>query len=118
MSIWFFAALLWTLGIFVALLMPGTDVQQVEFWGSDKIVHFAIFAGFAMLWMRALRGLVRRRAVWIVAVGVAIAVATELAQGVLPGRSPDLYDALADIGGLVLGTLAYVVWRRRQAVRT
>lgn len=69
----------------------------------DKVIHVAMFAVFGMLWTRG-RTPTARRAFLVFAAAVALAVGTELAQG-LPaiGRDPDPLDALADVVGGFMG---------------
>lgn len=77
----------------------------------DKLVHLAMFAGVCWLWTRAGRGPSRLKAVKVLAFASALAVGTELLQG-LPriDRDPDALDALADVVGAIAGVgLAVVV---------
>lgn len=68
----------------------------------DKVVHLAVFAAVAYTAVRA--GLPWRP---VLAALLAHAVVSELLQHVvLPGRSGDAYDAVADAAGAVLGTVA------------
>jgi len=111
---------LWTLGIVVALSVPPSSFNDVQpAVGIDKLVHFALFAGFGGLWMRVLcppRAGVwaqcRRRVGALLVVGVFFAVGSEVYQGLLPiRRSGDPYDAVADGVGLLVGILLYgAVW--------
>ena len=70
----------------------------------DKVIHFTMFAGFGFLWTRAARSPMRSRAARVLTAAIALAVGTELAQG-LPQieRDPDVLDALADTVGAVTG---------------
>jgi VanZ family protein len=71
----------------------------------DLVVHFTLFAGFALNWMRALSTPWRWR--FVLASGVLLAIGTELAQGLaFIGRDPDVRDALADGVGLTIGLAA------------
>ena len=77
--------------------------------GIDKVVHFSIFAApvFAAL-------MVGIRARWALVILAAHAPISELIQHlVLPHRSGDPFDAIADLSGVLLGGLAYLVWNRR-----
>lgn len=99
------AAALWTLGIGIAVVLPGSYIPGTG-WDVDKLVHFAMFFGYAVLWVRALRPRVRRPWLWVLVTGVVYSVGTELLQTWLPDeRFGDPYDALADVTGLVLGLL-------------
>ena len=111
------AAVAWTVAILVACWMPEGRLPVPEEgpagWRiphKDKAIHLGLFAVFGVLWMRAATG--PRRAAWIVIGGLVLAVVSELGQGVpAVSRDPDVFDALADAAGLVLGVWA--VGRRR-----
>jgi VanZ family protein len=100
-------------------LMPRSYVPSGEkvpklFPNVDKVVHFGMFAGFALGWMFAGPTLTpsRSRAVWVLAASLALAAGTELLQG-LPqvGRDPSLYDMLADAAG-GLASVFGLAWLR------
>ena len=77
----------------------------------DKFVHMSIFAMYAFLWMRV--GTSGRRAWWILASGVALAVITELGQLVpIVNRDCNLADGLADSLGVVTGLAAYGLFQK------
>jgi VanZ family protein len=68
---------------------------------TDKLVHAALFLGFAVLyrldhWPRRLR---------VILVAAAFAGAVELIQGLTPYRSAELGDFLAGTVGAVAGVL-------------
>lgn len=101
-------AVLWTLGILAACSIPGDDLPTPPIASADKIVHFALFAGFGWLWMRAFPDGPVRATGYVLAFGLAYAALTEIYQGLLPfGRSPDPYDALANALGLLCAVLLY-----------
>ena len=96
--------------VLVACLIPGAWLRaesrmSVGVSHLDKLVHGVLFAQLAWSWMRAGGG--RHRAAWVLGAGAALAVLTELAQG-LPAiaRDPDPLDALADVAGLLVGLAA------------
>jgi VanZ family protein len=115
-------ALLWSAVIFGLSSIPGKDLPQLPgWWSADKFVHGAVYAVLgAFSWM----GL---RATWARASGLAwqtiaaalgaalYGITDELHQAFTPGRSPDVFDVLADLVGGLLGALACVaiVARRR-----
>ncbi len=72
---------------------------------ADKVVHFALFASYAILWMRT-GPLERRRTAMVAASVLVLAIGTEALQG-LPviGRDPDLLDCLADVLGGTFGVM-------------
>ena len=78
--------------------------------GFDKVIHLSIFAApvFAAL-------MVGIRARWVLVLLALHAPISELFQHfALAHRSGDVSDAIADLGGVLIGALAYVVWNRRQ----
>lgn len=111
------AALLWTIGIVVACLIPASTLSSVQpTVGLDKLVHVVLFAGFGGLWMRALcppevaaeRTVLWRWTVGVFVIGVGVAVGTEVLQQVAPiRRMGDPYDVLANLLGLSLAAGGY-----------
>jgi hypothetical protein len=78
--------------------------------GLDKVIHTLIFAAPAFA---ALMAGVRAR--WALGILAVHAPVSELIQHfVLPHRSGDLLDVVADISGVALGGWAYMVWAGRQ----
>jgi alkylation response protein AidB-like acyl-CoA dehydrogenase len=81
----------------------------------DKAVHLLAFAAVAWTGLRA-----RVPAGWLLPLLVLHAVLSELAQArLLPDRSGDWADVLADLLGILAGTLLVrASWRDERAVRT
>jgi len=78
--------------------------------GLDKVIHVFIFAAPALAAL-----MVGMRARWALGILAVHAPISELIQHfVLPHRDGDVFDVMADLGGVLLGGLAYVVWNRRQ----
>lgn len=78
--------------------------------GLDKVVHVVVFLApaFALLMMGV-------RARWALGILALQAFVSELIQGVaLAQRDGDVFDVMADLSGVALAGLAYLVWRRRQ----
>lgn len=86
-----------------ALYVPRVPGEGPDlFPGADKVAHVGIFALLvaAALWA----GLPAR---WVVPLALAHAVVSEVVQHVLlPGRSGDPWDALADVVGVAVGWAA------------
>lgn len=77
--------------------------------GLDKVIHAVIFAAPALAAL-----MVGIRARWALGMLAAHAPISELIQHmVLPRREGDVLDVVADLGGVLLGGLAYLVWARR-----
>jgi VanZ family protein len=92
---WFGVAL--TLAL--SLMPPALDVSGDH---SDKLVHLAGYALLTFWWAQ----LVTRQR-WKLALAVVLfGLAIEGLQGLTPDRLPDLFDALANSGGVLLGWLA------------
>ncbi len=86
---------------------PGT----APFPNADKVVHATVFLVPALLGLAA--RLPRRAVVGALAVH---AVLSEVVQGVLlPDRSGDPWDAVADLGGVGLAVLGWWLAGRRRA---
>jgi hypothetical protein len=78
--------------------------------GLDKVIHVSIFAATSLAAL-----MVGMRARWALAILAVHAPISEMIQHlVLPHRSGDVLDVMADLSGVVLGGLAYLVWNRRQ----
>jgi len=94
----------------IALYSPeGMGGPQIT--GLDKVVHFSIFAVPALVALMA--GISAPWALGILAVHAPI---SELIQHfALSHRSGDVFDAIADLVGVAIGGLAYLVWSRRQS---
>jgi VanZ family protein len=97
--------------------IPASDIPVQLFWGADKLVHFAVYAGLGALALIAIwRGDMRARvALSLVALlGLAFGVIDELYQGTVPGRDSDWADVIADFAGVCFGAWgAIVVYSRR-----
>lgn len=91
------AAVGWTAFLLLLLFMPVGSGPSMPY--MDKVVHFVLFFGFAVLWPW---GGVPHRAVLIA--GIALAPLTEVVQGLLPWpRGTELADVVADILGVLAG---------------
>jgi len=107
--------LLWRVAFGVALAAQLIAVYSPQglagpgITGLDKVVHVSIF--FAPALALLMMGI---RARWALGILALHAPVSELIQHFLmPQRSGDVFDAVADLGGVVLGGLAYLVWERR-----
>ena len=107
--------LLWRVAFVVVLAVQLIAVYSPQglagpgITGLDKVVHVSIF--FAPALALLMMGV---RARWALGILALHAPVSELIQHFwLPHRSGDVFDALADLGGVALGWFAYVVWDRR-----
>jgi hypothetical protein len=93
----------------IALYVPDAPAGP-EIIGIDKVVHVSIFAAPALAAL-----MVGLRARWALGILAVHAPISELIQHfVLTHRSGDVFDAVADLSGVLLGAMAFVVWNRRQ----
>ena len=111
-------AWLWTILICAACwtpkaMMPKEEEVSVPFLipNFDKLVHFALFAGFAFLWLFA--GRVKLR--WVLVSGIALTALTEIGQlAPIVNRDATWPDAGADLlgllGGIGLATLGRILF--------
>lgn len=91
------------------LYWPRIDVQGPVTW-TDKVVHVLLFGVPTAVGLLA--GL---RPAWVVGLIALHAPVSELVQHyLLPHRSGDVWDAVADLSGVVLGVTLVVVGRARR----
>ena len=91
--------------------VPATGAVGVP--GADKLAHVAVFALVVALAVKA--GFPVR---WVVPLALAHAVVSEAVQHLLlPGRSGDPWDVVADVVGVGLGWAAATALSRRRAAR-
>jgi hypothetical protein len=116
----FWIAIIWTLVILVLCWTPRGSLPIREGAPSflrliqaDKMVHFGIFAVFAVLWRRASG---RAATVLIGVIGVIFAIVTELGQEIpIVNRDADFWDGLADSLGVVSGLVFFGMINGRAA---
>lgn len=103
----------WGLGLALAVQLVvvyspfGLAGPQIS--GLDKVVHVAIFFGPALAVLMI--GIRPRRALGILALHAPV---SEIVQHyALSQRDGDVLDVVADLSGIALAGLAYVVWNGR-----
>ncbi len=100
----------WTILIFVVSSIPrlSGDEFGMPSW-SDKLAHFLEYLILAFLFYRGIRGERWRMGVpaWliVVATGLVLAGIDEYHQAYVPGRDSNILDWVADMAGVVSGTL-------------
>jgi VanZ family protein len=89
--------------VLFVLPVPATPLSDSRY--ADKVVHFGIFLGFALLFY------VDRhwRVWWTFVMSVAFAGGIELAQWLLPYREGDWWDLVAGAAGAGLGAVLAVM---------
>ena len=98
--------------VMAAILVPGDGTPRPpDPLHRDKLAHFCLFALLAVM-AHADLGLDSRKAALLgFLAAAALAVGTELLQLLVPNRSTEAADAIADLAGYLCGWLA-----RRPAV--
>ena len=104
----------WAFGVALAVQLIAVYAPNApagpEINGLDKVIHVSIFAAPALAAL-----MVGMRARWALGILAVHAPISELIQHlVIPQRDGDVLDVMADLGGVFLGGLAYLVWSRRQ----
>ena len=94
----------------LAFLVPVPTVPLAESNHVDKLVHFGVFLGFALL-LHADRA---SKAVWTLLISCAFAAGIELVQWFLPYRDADWWDFFAGAAGAAFGVLLVSLVESRQ----
>jgi VanZ family protein len=113
-------AIVWAVIIYGISSLPGSVIAISPPYQLDKLFHAGIFFILCLLLNRALLNqrsvplLSTYHLVLSLVIVIAYGVSDEFHQTVVPGRSPDFYDALADsLGGLAC--TFYLLLRARRA---
>lgn len=104
--------LLYWAAIFLATHLPSSSLPKLH-W-SDKAYHAIAFAGLGFLlgWaIPASKGKLLRHIVLVFAIGTIYAGLDELTQTLIPSRTCDFLDFLADAVGLAIGISIYLAMR-------
>ena len=86
--------------------------------GLDKVVHVGVFALTVWALGRLLAPVRRFPIGWVALAAFAHAGLIEMIQSVMPNRSADLLDVLADTVGIALGLVLWHLERRRRRQRS
>lgn len=89
----------WALVLAGVSLYPRIPPLYPPGFGIDKVVHLWAWVPLGYTAACALPG--RRPMAWLLAFGYGVLM--ELAQALVPGRSPEWYDGAADAAGAALG---------------
>jgi VanZ family protein len=117
-----FPALAWAVVIFGISSLPGSAIPESPLPQLDKLFHAGIFFIFCLLLNRGLHNQSRfpllssYHLVISLIIVIGYGISDELHQTVVPGRTPDFYDALADSLGALACTF-YLLLRRNRAER-
>ncbi len=98
----------------IALLNPSNGQNPIGFldWpGSDKLIHTLSFLIFSMTFCLSQR---ITSLLIVLLLGSGYGIILELIQIIVPERSFELLDWVADSTGTILGYLAFIALRRRK----
>ncbi len=119
-------ALVWALIIMLLTGLPGTYFPEVtSFWEwltPDKAIHIFIFGVQAFLLLFAFGeqySLVGDRLVYgsLLLITILFALLTEVLQAyVFIGRDGNVYDFIADVIGVAVGFVAYILYFKKKKV--
>jgi VanZ family protein len=87
--------------IFILVTLPSEKIEIQSFEISDKAAHFIVFATWAFCWQGAFGKYMQT-----ILLGFLYGIMIEFWQAILPEsfhRNFDLYDALADSIGIIIG---------------
>lgn len=108
--------LLWLITVVGLSLTPGSELQRTDWFvfEFDKVVHTGIYALLVHLW---LTGFKRQRVnrffrdkayPLVISLAIAIGVVIEFLQGAfIYGRVFDIYDIIANVVGVCVGTCGF-----------
>lgn len=105
-----------TIGILVAVLMPGSDVPSVGIPNIDKIVHFCMFAllaGWLAIEYHNIHLILPK---WHISILGAILFGglTEIMQHYVPGRSCDIKDLYFDSLGAIITVVNLMIYYKNK----
>uniref|UniRef100_A0A7C6ECX0 VanZ family protein n=1 Tax=candidate division WOR-3 bacterium TaxID=2052148 RepID=A0A7C6ECX0_UNCW3 len=97
--------ILWIIVILFLSLIPTPEAPKLQETGVDKVLHFGAYA---------LLGMIAQSAVGFhsLSIGISLGTITELLQYMVPHRSVEFFDWLANVLGLGLGIGAYFLVRK------
>lgn len=115
----YFPAIVWAILIFIVSSVPYLAAPPLGFTLSDKLAHFTEYFVLGAL---ATMGFYRDRgkAPFLTALVLCslFGLSDELHQHLVPGRTMDVYDLIADSIGSASGAAAFLVIKNRFARRS
>jgi VanZ family protein len=114
--------IIWTLALLAILLSPMRvnifPAEGFRYW--DKVVHIGLFVvtGFMSIFGASFFSKFGHRFIFAIVIGLVLAAGTELGQSLVPHRTTDVYDFLADVVGLCFSLLVYALLYRNESIRS
>ena len=113
---YFFPAIIWALIVLFLTLTPGQFFPKVDYWSItslDKYIHFGIF--FIQVWLllwgekRRKDHLAMHNYIIPFMLGTIFGIAIEYIQIMVPHRSFDVEDMIANSIGAALGAITFAI---------
>ena len=111
-----FPAITWALLIFIGSAIPSRYFPTMKIFRYDKLIHIGLFLVFGLFVYRAINSIIQKYLFnWGIAfislsIVMLYGVLDEMHQGFVPGRSVDIWDAIADtIGGFSAMIIIYLL---------
>lgn len=110
---------LWAAVIMVVSVIPGADLPSLSIWEPDKVMHVFVYAVLTFLtfkWFKGYSSLhsLNKKAFISVTVCILYGFIIELIQLILPTRSFDLLDELANSIGCLLSLTGILVFSSKR----
>jgi len=102
-----YPSLAWLGMIWTLSSLPSSSIPSFQVVGFDKLAHIFVYGILGILinpWLRA-RKFSRSQVIFIYSMLILLASADEYHQNYIPGRSVMVYDLMANLIGLGLGSL-------------
>lgn len=119
-----FPAIGWALLIFIGSSIPSKYFPASKIFSYDKLIHIVLFFIFGVLVYRAFtpfndqNGVKKSRLIFSILIVVGYGIFDEFHQGLVPGRSLDFYDGVADtVGGLLAAGFVILNSRLKNRVK-
>lgn len=112
-------AVSWTIFILIIVLLPASlfdsEKSNLNLPYFDKFIHLFLFAVFSWLWLNAstktyYKSPPKNIFLKILILGTIFGISTELFQSInLIGRNKSCFDVIANILGILIGMLVYII---------
>jgi VanZ family protein len=117
-----YLALFYAVLIFLVSAIP-TAAPTLQFQFSDKILHFVEYSVFSLLLFLTFftwgKDFLRKHVFLLSSfIGIAYGLSDELHQKLVPGRTCDVFDFLADCLGVILIQVGIMLYLKRKEKRT
>jgi VanZ family protein len=100
-----YATILVSLLIVTAILIPGSNLPDVNIGSYDKLIHMVMFTVWALAVRYDFDNTRPVRYLMIFVAGLLFSLLTEVLQILIEGRTFDTYDMAADAVGVIVGLL-------------